>query len=1095
MTEALYRDNAEDEVYRFPASLAQERLWLLDQLAPGSPVYNIDRSVHLRGALDVGALERSLEEIVRRHEALRTTFVAHEGRPMQVITPLLSVQLTLVDLQPFAEQEREQRAAHHVAAESQRPFDLACSPLLRTTLLRLGPREHILLLIIHHIIADEWSLGVLLHELATLYSAYAQGQPSPLRELPIQYADFAEWQRAWLEDGVLAEQLDYWQAQLASVPAVLEMPADRPRPKVQTFRGATRPFALAGAVGEGLARLSREEGVTLFMTLLAAFQVLLQRYTGQDDVVVGSPIAGRTRTDLEGLIGFFVNTLVLRTDLAGDPTFRALLTRVRDVAWGAYAHQDVPFARLVEELNPARDLSHNPLFQVMFVLQNVPDSTMEFHGLNATCSMGEPQAAKVDLSVYLAETGDGLVGSCEYDTDLFDASTIERLIGHFQTLLSGIVANPEQRLSKLPLLSEAERHQLLVAWNDTAAEYPDSASIAQLFVAQAEKTPAAVAVAMAVACGDAQLTYRELDQRSNQLARHLQELGVGLEARVGICVERSAQMVVGLLGILKAGAAYVPLDPAYPQERLAFMLEDAQVAVLLTEQRLVDRLPRQTAPRVRLDADWAAVARRSMAAVDGGVSADSLAYVMYTSGSTGRPKGVMGLHRGAVNRLHWMWQTYPFGAGEVCCQKTSLSFVDSVWEIFGPLLRGIPTLIIPDDAIADLRLFVQMLAAGRVTRLVLVPSLLRAILDTYPDLQARLPDLRTWVSSGEALPVELARRFRERMPHARLVNLYGQTEVAADVTYYDTSISDISTCLPIGRPIFNTQIYVLDRNLQPVPIGVPGEVCAGGAGLARGYINRSELTARAFVPHPFADAPGARLYRTGDLGRCLEDGNIEYLGRLDHQVKLRGFRVELSEIETLLGQHPAVGQCAVLLREDVSGDPRLVAYVVPHPGAQATASALRAYAREHLPEFMVPAACVILDGLPLSPNGKLDRARLPRPAPAELAGEGTCAAPRTPEEKVLAGIWARVLGLEHVGVHDSFFDLGGHSLAATRVVSRIRDALEVDVPLRSMFEYPTIAGLAEVIERLMATRGARHEPALRPLPRTARRAGGPSRQL
>jgi len=1051
-----------------PLSFAQARLWFLHQLQPDSLSYQSLRAYRLTGSLNVTALELSLNQIQQRHEALRTNFPTVEGHPVQLIAPTATLKLPIIDLRKLPETEREAEAQRQAIQEAQQPFDLAKGPLWRVKLLHLTTEEHVLLLSMHHIVYDGWSLGVLFRELAALYQAFSTNQSSlghatltPLPELPIQYADFAVWQRQWLSGEVLESQLNYWKQQLSGNLPVLQLPTDYPRPPVQTYRGTSQSLVLPLDLTAALKSLSQQSGVTLFMTLLAAFQTLLYRYTEQEDIIVGSPIANRNRREIEGLIGFFANTLVLRTDLSGNPTFRELLRRVSQVTSGAYGHQDLPFEKLVEELQPERDLSRTPLFQVMFVLLNTPTSPLELPGL-AINSLNVPSGTtKFDLTLYVEDTAQGLRGSLSYNTDLFDTATISRMLGHFQTLLEGIVANPEQRLEDLPLLTAAEQHQLLVEWNDTRADYPKDACIHQLFEAQVERTPDAVAMVFE----REQLTYRELNCRANQLARYLRSLGVEPEVLVGICVERSLEMVVGLLGILKTGGAYVPLDPAYPQERLAFMLEDAQVPVLLTQQPLVGNLPDCGARLVCLDTDWKAIARENQENLTGCVTDHSLAYVIYTSGSTGNPKGVLGFHQGAINRFNWMWKTFPFEAGETCCQKTSLSFVDSVWEIFGPLLQGIPTVIIPDAALKDLYRLVQILAIKDVTRIVLVPSLLRVLLNTYPALESRLPKLKYWVTSGEALDLELSQCFQKLMPESILLNLYGSSEVSADATWYDTRKSKSLSCVPIGCPIANTQVYVLNRHLKPVPIGVRGELYIGGASLARGYLNRPELTEEKFIPNPFSDEPGAYLYKTGDLARYLSDGNIEFLSRIDHQVKVRGFRIELGEIEAVLAQHQNVRETVVTAREDIRGDKRLVAYVVLNQEQATTTSELRHLIKQKLPDYMVPSVFMMLNALPLTPNGKVDRRALPVPDQARQEPEETFIAPRDKLELQLTKIWEEVLGKKSISVRENFFDLGGHSLLAVRLVAEIEKTFNKKLPLATLFQALTIEELAIIVRQ------------------------------
>jgi amino acid adenylation domain-containing protein len=1076
-TSSLDNTSVEEDVY--PASFFQESLWFLDQLEPNKAVYNIPSTFQLAGLLNLNVLEQVLNAIVQRHETLRTSFRTLEGQLMQVISPTRFIPLQVVDLRHLSGAEQEAEVLRLATEDAQRPFDLTRGPLLRITLLQLEAEKNMLLLTMHHIISDGWSIGVLCHELAALYEAFLHDQPSPLPQLPIQYADFAVWQRQLLQGEALATQVSYWRQQLTGAPFLLELPTDHPRPAVQTFRGAQHSFVLCEELAVALKVLSRREGITLFMTLLAAFNVLLYRYTGQTDVVVGSPIANRHRPGMEGLIGFFVNTLVLRTDLAGNPSFEELLRRIRKIALEAYAHQDLPFEELVRELHPERNMSYDPLFQVMFTFQTGPTPTFDLPGLHLRVVEGRKETAKFDLSLILKDTGQGLTGSLEYNADLFEAATISRMEGHFQTLLEGIVANPGQHLSDLPLLTGAECHQLIVEWNATQTAYPKQVCIHQLFEDQVERTPEAVAVVFE---GE-QLTYQELNRRANQLAHHLQDLGVEPEVGVGICVERSLQMVAGLLGILKAGGAYIPLDPAYPKERLAFMLEDSQVPVLLTQQRLLKDLPEYEGRVVCLDTDWEIIAQGNEATPICEVQPANLAYVIYTSGSTGRPKGVLGTHQAAINRFNWMWERFPFEAGEICCQKTSLSFVDSLWEIFGSLLQGIQTVLIPDEVLKDPHRLLHTLAALQVTRIVLVPSLLRVLLNTDIDLQKQLPNLKYWTSSGEVLSLELLKRFQERMPQSRLINLYGSSEVAADATCCDLKNWKTLACVPIGRPIANTQVYLLDAFLQPVPIGVPGELYVGGNGVARGYLNRPELTAERFIPDPFSHEPGARLYKTGDLARYLSDGTLEFLGRLDHQVKIRGFRIELGEIEAVLSQHSEVRETVVVAREDSLGDKRLAAYIVAKPGQAPAITSLRSLLKEQLPEYMVPSAFVLLEALPLTPNGKVDRQALPLPNQVRLAAEQVYFVPYTPIEEMLAGMWSQLLNVDQVGIHDSFYGLGGHSLLAIQLMSRVRDTFQVELPLYALYENPTVAGLAKHVESAYRIKQKIQVPLPQALPR------------
>ncbi|MFL5542922.1 MAG: amino acid adenylation domain-containing protein, partial [Longimicrobiaceae bacterium] len=1008
-----------------PLSFAQERLWFLDRLQPGSGFYNIPVALRLSGALDVEALERALGEVVRRHEALRTTFEEQGGGPVQVIAPADGFRLAVDDLSPLEEAEREAEVRRRATADAVRPFDLAAGPLFRAALLRLDSEDHVLLLCMHHIVGDGWSLEVLFRELSALYEAFRDGRESPLPGLPVQYADYAVWQREQLRGEVLEGELAYWRQRLAGAPALLELPTDHPRPAAQTYRGAHVWLTLPAGPLERLQALGRGEGATLYMVLLAAFQVLLSKYAGSEDVVVGSPVAGRARREVEELIGVFVNTLVLRTDLSGDPAFREVVRRVREVTLGAYEHQEVPFEKLVEELQPARSLGHSPLVQVLFSLQASGSPGRGLSGLTAEYVAADLDATKFDLSLTVAAQAGGLSGALGYSTDLFERATIERMARHLERVLERAASAPEVRLSGLDLLDDAEGRRVVEEWNRTGAEFPADRCIHHLFEEQVERTPDAVAVV----CGDASLTCRELNEAANRLAHRLVGLGVGPEVRVGLCLERSLEMVVSLLGVLKAGGAYVPLDPGYPAERLAYMLADSGVAVVLTQEKLREVLPAPAGvARVSVDGAGAESAGESARSPESGVTPEDLAYVIYTSGSTGRPKGVMNAHRGVVNRLCWMQAEYGLGADDVVLQKTPFSFDVSVWEFFWPLQRGARLVMARPDGHRDPAYLQEVIERERVTTLHFVPSMLQQFVEAADP--GRCATLKRVVCSGEALPPALVERFHARLPSSvALHNLYGPTEAAVDVSRWACPRDAAVDVVPIGRPVWNTRLYVLDAALGPAPVGVPGELYIGGVQVARGYLGRAALTAERFVPDPFSPEPGARLYRTGDRARWRADGELEYLGRLDGQVKIRGFRIEPGEVEAVLRRARGVADCAVVAREDTSGDRRLVAYMV----GGAEAEELRAHLHKSLPEHMVPAAFVSLEALPLTPNGKLDRGALPAPERASAAERDL--APRTPLEEVLAGIWVEVLRLERVGVEESFFDLGGHSLLATRVVS------------------------------------------------------------
>lgn len=1048
-----------------PLSHGQERMWFIDQLEHGNSIYNRPAFIRLKGDLKAVVLEQCLNEIIRRHEILRTTFPAVNGQPLQVISPLQPLALSVRDITGLPEGEREAEVRRQATEEAALSFDLDRGSLIRARLLRLGEEEHILLLTMHHIVFDGWSEGVLFQELAVLYESLSTGQPSPLSELPIQYADFAVWQRQWLQGEIFDSQLAYWKTQLAGA-SVLELPTDHPRPSVQTFRGSKQFLFVGRALTESLKAISREEGTTLFMTLLAAFQTLLHRYTGKDDIIVGSPIAGRNRTDIEGLIGFFVNTLILRTDFWGDPDFRELLGRVRKVALDAYAHQDLPFEKLVEELHPQRNFSHSPLFQVLFVLQNAPMRAPRLTGLSVSPLKVESETATFDLSLLMVEEADSLRGTIEYNTDLFDEGTISRMIGHFQTLLESIVTEPGTPISRLALLTDSERDRLLVDWNNTNRDYPKEKCIHQLFEAQVEQTPEAIAVVFE----DGQLTYRELNARANRLAYDLSKLGVGPETLVGICLERSLQMVVGILGVLKSGGAYVPLDPVYPKDRLAFMLEDSEIQVVLTQERVMSHLPPHTAQVVYLDTlDQSAEFEAFQVPTNpvNRTTADNAAYVIYTSGSTGKPKGVLITHYNVTRLLQATHSWFHFDQNDIWTLFHSYAFDFSVWEIWGSLLYGGRLVVVPYWVSRSPEMFYELLSQEKVTVLNQTPSAFGQLIEVEKSsMHSHDLALRLVLFGGEALDFHILKPWFDRHGDQRpqLVNMYGITETTVHVTYRPITTGNLSTSRGslIGVPIPDLELYVLDQSQNLVPIGVPGELYVGGAGVGRGYLNRPELTAERFIPNPFRSRAGKRLYRSGDLVRYLPNRDIEYRGRIDAQIKIRGFRIELEEIETVLRQHAAVREVVVISRGEKPAEKRLVAYVVPAQEAP-TVSELNGFLRQKLPEYMVPSAFMFLDSLPLTSNGKIDRRNLPGPDQSRPEQENSFVAPRTPVEELLAQIWAEVLDLERVGINDNFFELGGHSLLLTQVASRIQRAFLVLLPLRILFDAPTIAGLSAAI--------------------------------
>ncbi len=1049
-----------------PLSFAQQRLWFLDQLEPGSAAYNLLTAVRLLGALDLTALQRSLTAIVQRHESLRTTFTQHLGEPVQVIRPASDVTLPVVALRDVPEIEQQAALMRIVRDEAQRPFDLKQGPLLRAQIAEVSNTEHVLLLTLHHIVTDGWSQGILVRELAALYQGSTHNQPVKLPELPIQYADYAVWQREWLQATVLEQQIDYWRQQLANL-SPLDLPTDYSRPPILSYHGAHMPFQIPAALSADLHHLSQQLGSTLFMTLLAAFQALLARYSGQADIAVGTPIAGRVRPELEDLIGFFVNTLVLRTDLSNAPSFAEAVDRVRTVCLQAYAHQDLPFEALVERLQPQRDLSRTPLFQIMFALQNLPSTSINLPDLTLEPIAAESATAQFDLSMTLVETSSGLQGQVEYRADLFTAETIARMVRHFQTLLAAIVAEPHQRIDRLPLLTATERQQVL---ERGAKPFPVTTDllVSDLIAAQVVQRPEQIAVQWQ----DQRLTYQELDRQANQLAHHLQTLGVGPDTIVGVCVERSPRMVVALLAVLKAGGAYLPLDPAYPQERLHFMLHDARAAVLLTEAAFLDpastQLADSAATIVCLDRDADRISRQPERTPHTCAQPDHLMYVIYTSGSTGTPKGVMIAHRSLVNYIQVVREHYTVEPTDRVLQFASISFDASVEELFVPLVNGATLVLRSEEMLASPAAFAAACDQQRITVLSLPTAFWHVLVEASANGSFVLPtSIRLIIMGGEQAALTRLRQWQtQHGTRTRLVNLYGPTEttIAATADVVPPTIPDTQPETTIGTTLANVQTYVLDQELQPVPDGVAGELYLGGAGLARGYLYRPEVTAERFVPDPFAGHPGARLYRTGDRVRVWQDGRLLFLGRVDQQIKLRGYRIELGEIEAVLRGHPAVQEAVVVLREDHPGDQRLVAYVVPAAATSPDHQQLQHFLSTRLPAYMLPTAFVALDTLPLTPSDKVDRNALPTPDAERLNERAAFVAPRTPTEAALVGIWQELLRLEQISIHDNFFALGGHSLLATQVLASIRDQFHVELMVRTLFEYPTIAGLSQQID-------------------------------
>jgi len=1041
-----------------PLSYGQQRLWFLNRFEPNSAAYNITGVLRLTGKLDRSALQGAMAAILERHEVLRTALIDVDGSPKAVIGPAEGWSIEIRDLRHIDEAEREDTLQELARREVRRELDVAEGILLRAILFEFAERDHALVLVIHHIAADGWSLAVFVQELAQLYTAFCEGNPSPLTELPVGYADFAAWQKQMLESGVLQSQLPYWKRQLQGKLPVIELPSDRPRPAVMSLRGARRQFRISGPLTAALNEFSRTEGVTLFMTLMAAFNVLLFRYTRQDDLPVGSAVAGRTRPEFEKLIGLFINNLVLRTSLAGDPTGRELIARVREVALDAFAHQDVPFDHLVAVLQPERDLNHSPLFQVMFILQNFPMRSFELPGLTVTPVVIDAGTSRFDLTVEAAERDGALMLDFEYNTDLFDEATIARMARHYERLLESLVSGPDRRISALEILTEAESREIRAEAARTRTEYPRELCVHELIEHRAARVPEAAALRF----GEQRICYAELMRRANRLANRLRRVGIGPEARVGIAVERTAEIVVAVLGVLKAGGAYVPLDPAYPPERLAFMMEDAAISVLVTDERSRRAVPSAGLIVVSLDGERESIAAESDQAPASGVTPENPAYVIYTSGSTGKPKGVEIPHRAVVNFLEDMRREPGLAATDRLLAVTTLSFDIAGLEIYLPLVTGAEIVLAPRAVTADGRALARLLEESEATVMQATPATWRLLVEAGWEPPSNLKIL----CGGEALPRELANRLTAG--GAEVWNLYGPTETTIWSLRHKVEPAGAGP-VPIGRPIANTEIYVLDEHRQPVPAGVPGELYIGGDGLARGYLNRAELTRERFVAHPFAQ--GERLYRTGDLVRRRADGIVEFLGRLDHQIKIRGFRIELGEIEAVLEQCTGVGQAVVVMREDTPGDQRLAAYVTAKPGHNVASRELRQAVAERLPEYMVPSAFVRLEAFPLTPNGKVDRKALPAPD-ARAVRTVRYASPRSQAEREVAAIWKDLLKAEQVGVHDNFFDLGGHSLLVVQLQNRLRQSFGRELALVDLFRKPTVAAMAEFLGSKPETVGA-----------------------
>lgn len=1038
------------------ASYAQQRLWLNDRLEGGGAAYNISRVVAIYGELDCGALAEAFDEVTRRHEVLRTTFIELDGVPMQVIAEARPGQ---VEFEAVVAPDLESallKASQRAHEEMSLEFDLSVGPLLRVRLLTISPTERWLAIVIHHIICDAWSLDVMFRELGVLYGAYAAKDKSPLSEPEIQYADYADWQRRWLASSAFENQLSYWQKNLAGAPQVLNLPTDYLRPAVRTYRGASEREKLGRRLSKKLKRLSLEQGVTPYITLLAVFNILLSQYSGQTDIVIGSPIAGRNRLETEGLVGFLANTLLLRTDLAGNPSFSELLRRQREIALGAYTNQDVSFEKVVEVLKPGRDLSRAPLFQVAFTFQAEPKGELSLSNLVCKNLRFENSASKFDLTLIVEDGPDGLTAICKYATDLFKRSTVKRMLRHFTRLLEIVTTAPDRKVEGILPMSEAERRQILMGWNDTKADFNFNRPVSEMFEEQVERTPDASAVAFE----NNQITYAELNRQANRLAHYLRSLGVGAEDVVGVYLPPSLDMIMGLTAALKVGAAYLPLDSAYPRDRLIFMLEDARAAVLLTQTAMVDEIQPLPLKVVRLDAQQTEIARCSAVNMAGVVSPENLAYIIYTSGSTGVPKGVAVSHSSLANLICWHHRTYNPTTADRASQLAAVSFDASVWEIWPYLTSGAS--IYPANKLirTDLDRLVDWLDQEAITMSFLPTVLAEAVFDNSRLSSLSLSALLT---GGD----KLQRRPCIDPPFI-VVNHYGPTEntVVATFAPVEGGLRGVAAP-PIGRPISNVKVFILNRQMQVVPAGMPGDLYLSGAGVARGYLGSPELTAERFLPHPLTREAGERLYRTGDLARYLEDGNLEFLGREDTQVKIRGYRIELGEIEGALLEHPLIRKVLACLHTHEPVDKVITVYVQSVDHRKPTPDELREFLRRKLPEYMAPAKFILLDEFPMTVNGKIDRKALPSPEFNGAKAENNAVTLLTPLEEILSGIWATSLGVERVGIHENFFELGGHSLTAAKVAAQTRDAFQVTVTLRNLFEEPTVSGFAGLIMKLI----------------------------
>ena len=1048
-----------------PLSFAQQRLWFLDRLEPGSPFYNIPEAVRIKGSLKPQILERCINAIIERHEILRTNFIEENGQPKLVISDKRLIKINISDLRHLEPAEREKQGLDLVQASGMQPFHLNEGPLLRINLVQMADDEYLLVSVIHHIISDDWSSQVMIQEIAMLYDSFARDLPQQLPPMPIQYADFAHWQQNWLQGEVLEQQLTFWKEYLQNSPPLLKLPTDRPRPAVQTNKGDYISFNLDTEISAAVNQLAQQEGATLFMVLLAAFSTLLYRYSDQDDINIGTPIANRNRAEIEGLIGFFVNTLVIRSDLSGRPSFRELVKRQRESSLNAYAHQDLPFEKIVDAIQPERNMSHSPLFQVMFSLQNTPPHKIEttggdlqIHSLEATSG-----TAKFDLTLFMLESNNALSGAFEFNTDLFDRSTVERLQEHFINLLKAAVKNPDSSIDALSFLDDQERRRLLVDWNGKEKAGHFTSHLVHIFEDQAQRHPELPVLQME----EHILSYQQLNIQANRIAHHLIQAGVTPDTLIGLSVRRSPQMIAAMLGILKSGAAYVPIDPTYPAERLKYMLDDSAINIVITQQELIGVLPESQARLLLIDSDWPEIEKQSSENPDIAIKPEHLAYMIYTSGSTGRPKGTLITHRGLLNYLNWAHEAYPLTEGRGSLVHSTIAFDATVTAVFTPLLTGKTITLIPDDA--DLEGLANALRTYRNFSVVKITPAHLDLLAGQVQPQEAAGMTHAFIIGGENLTADQIQFWQQNAPQTALFNEYGPTETVVGCVVFEARRWRGSSSVPIGQAIPNTVVYLLNSSLQPVPVGVPGELYIGGEGLARGYLNRPDLTAERFIPDPFSDTEGARLYKTGDLVRYLPDGQMEFIDRVDTQVKIRGYRIELGEIESLLRTHPQIEDAVVTVREDQPGERRLAGYFVPNEQAEISPADLRTFLKKELPDYMIPLYFISLEKMPLTANGKVDRKALPAPEAGALESTSEFIAPRSSEEELLAEIWRELLHVERIGIHDNFFEIGGHSLLATQFISRVRDVFNVELPLRDLFEAPTIAAMILKIDQ------ARHQ--------------------